>query len=475
MPQQQLRTYEQILQRMIAKVVTRSALSDLTDSGAVRHILTAVAREVDDGYYQLTRVTDGFSLDRAAGFDLDERARDIQPGTLRRLGPRRATGFQVFSRPTNDGTTLTIPVGTAVRRADGTVARTTQEATITNTSPEVITGHGVGRDSNAVTVTADTAGAAGNAAINAYSRFVSRPSGIVETLNTTALTGGRDTESDDAFRARLRNFVASLARNTAQALEFAAIGVVNPAGTNEVVYSHVFEDPIQRGNVTLFIDDGAGTTRTSESATSENVTAGLAGPPADSAVGGEEFLTLDNAPVDATQPITITRTPAGGSAIALVLNTDVFLNPANGRMYFATPLLAGDVVNATYTYYTGLITQVQRVIDGDPNDRANYPGWAAAGVRVIVREPRVRTIAVEGTLTLREGFEFTTVQTAVQTSITEYINQLGISGDVIRNEIIERIMAVDGVLDVSLVAPSDNVNILDSEIPRTSLASLAIT
>ncbi len=477
MPQQQLRTFPQILQRLVARIVARSALSDLTEASAVRHILAAVARELDDGYYQIARVTDAFSIDRATGFDLDERARDIQPGTLRRIGPVNAQGQQIFSRATNTGTTLTIAAGTAVKRADGTVARTTQEAVITNISPEQITGHGVGRDSNAVAVTAAEAGAAGNAAIGAYDRFVNRPTGVVETTNTAAFVNGRDTESDDDFRARLRSFVASLARCTPEALAFAVIGTQNPLPntTNQVLFSHVFVDPVQRGNVTLYIDDGAGTARTVATVANENVTTGLAGPPANTAVGGEEFLNLDNAPIDPDQPITVTRTPSGSPAVTLVQNTDYFLNPANGQIFFTSALSAADVITASYTYYTGLIAEVQKVVDGDPNDRADFPGFRAAGVRVLVREPTVVNITVEATITLLEGFDFALTSTAVESAITDYINQLGISADVIRNEIIERIMGVDGVLDVGLVTPAENVVVLDNEIPRTSTASITIT
>ncbi len=472
MPQQQLKTFPQILQRLIAKTVARSELSDLTDSSSVRHILAAVAREVDDAYYQMTRVTDSFSIDRAAGLDLDERARDIQPGTLRRLGPRRAQGLVVFSRATNDLTTIRVNAGTAIKTADGLIARTLEEAVITPTSPEQVTGHGLGRDAAPVSAIMDTPGADGNVAIGAITRFVNRPAGIVEVTNSSAFTGGRDQESDDSFRARLKEFVGSLARNTVEALEFVAVGIEDPTtGSNKQVrFSHAFEDPIQRGNVTLYVDDGSGTARTVQTVTGENVTLGLVGPPADTAVGGEEFLQLDNWPVDARVPFEIRL-----NATPLVNNTDYFLDPTNGRIFFTTPLANTDVVEADYTYFDGLIQEVQKVVDGDPADRANYPGWRAAGVRVVVNEPVIRNIEVEATLTLVLGTEFATAQAAVETAITDYINQLGISGDVVRNEIIERIMSVTGVSDVSLALPTGNINILDNEVARTTSGQISIT
>lgn len=467
MPRLQQRRYEAILQNIINRVVARTNLSDLTDSSALKQVIAAFAREIDEVYFQLTRLTDLFSIDRAAGDDLDERAKDIQPGTLTRLGARRSIGTIVFSRTLSTGGTIVIPTGTKVKTSDGLVFATTQQAQIEDTSVEQIAGHGVGRDSNVVSATADAAGEDGNVAQNTIIKFVSKPSGVSEVTNPGAFTGGRDEEDDDAFRARLKAFISALARSTVQALEFIAVGVENPTVSGQqVLFSHVFEDPVDRGNVILYIDDGAGTAVTTATATNEDVTLGLAGPPPDSAVGGEEFLQLDNYPIfEGTAPVLVSST-RGTLTAGTATGGEYDINPASGRIYFDPPLVTAETIDATYTYYTGLIAEVQRVIDGDVNDRTNYPGYRAGGVLVRVQAPTVINQNVTAVLTVLDGYERAAVVTTAEDEVSRYINNLGISGDVIRNELIERIMSVPGVFDVALTFPTVNQPILDNEVAR---------
>lgn len=478
----QLRDYAQILQRLIARTVSRSGLSDLTNSSGVRHLLGGVAREVDDAYYQLTRLSSVFSIDTATGQDLDERAQDISPSILFRTSGLRSTGLMVFSRPTNTGVTLTIPRGTIVSTSDGIQVRTLAEAVITNSSVEQISGHGVGRDSNSVSATSVAVGSASNIAAGTATILSSRPSGVSEATNTSAFTGGRDRETDDEFRERIRLFINGLARSTVQALRYGVYGVANPAAgaTNTVVFSHVFEDPIDRGNVIVYIDDGSGTARTVESITGENVCEGLAGSVADTAVGNEEYLNLDYWPVDATFVTLESRTgdPAGVNSSlrgTLTANTHYYLNPANGQVYFVPALVAGEYIVASYDHFTGLIEEVQKVIDGDPANRTTYPGYRAAGVRVLVATPSIVSIEVEGTITFEEGATRTTVLADAESSVLNYINTRGISGDIVRNEIIERIMATTGVLDVDLVLPAANIAVQDDELPRSTSGDVRLT
>lgn len=474
MPKLQLKRHEQILERMISRVVARTDLSDLDDASAVKHLLSAFAREMDDGYFQMTRLTDLFSIDSAAGDDLNERAKDIQPATLTRIGTRRSIGLIVFSRATNTGITDVIPTGTAIKTADGAVFNTTQQAQITNTSPEQITGHGVGRDSNLVSATAATPGLAGNIAPQVAIKFVSKPPNINEVENPSAFTNGRDEETNDEFRTRLRDFVNALAKSTVQALEFVAIGIQDPTPSvdKQVIFSHVFEDPIDRGNVILYVDDGAGTAATRQTNTAENVTLGLLGPPLDSAVGGEEFLSLDEKPVDQSQPFTLTSDSRG----VLTLGVDYFLNPASGLIFFVPALIPTEVITATtYDTFTGLIQEAQKVVDGDKADRQNYPGWRAGGTIVRVLPPVVVQATTTAVLSVQEGFDRAAVVVEAKAAVSAYINGLGISGDIIRNELIEQIMSVPGVVDLSLTVPSANIPVLDNEIPRIIDADNNIT
>src|SRR5687768_14526979 len=117
MPSGQIRREEQILARLVAGVVARTGLVDLNDVSVVKAILAATSREMGDAYYQLLLLRDTFGIETAAGGELDDRAREIQPGTLVRRSARRSVGQVVLFRATNTGLTLTVPAGTVVKTA----------------------------------------------------------------------------------------------------------------------------------------------------------------------------------------------------------------------------------------------------------------------------------------------------------------------------------------------------------------------
>lgn len=462
MPTVVLKRAEQILQALINKIVARTDLSDITDASSLKHLLAAVAREIDEVYFQLGLISDRFAISSAVGDDLDERALEIQPSLISRRSSLKATGAVVFSRSLTTGL-VTIPTGTMVKTASGEEFSTTEDGTIADGD----------QDSSEVGIVAETAGTSGNVAAGTIIRFGSRPAGVDTVENTSALGNGVDRETDDEFRARIKAFIRTLPRNTPEALEFVAREVVLDTTGERVVYAHVFEDPEDRGEVTLYIDNGSGTTETVEVilAVPEIMTEGLAGPPAGSAVGGEEFLWLDNKPVKTQAAYVFTSSTRG----VLVEDDDFVLNDASGQVFFPIALSAGEIITATYTAFTGLIEEVQKVIDGDPDDRVNYPGWRAAGVRVRVATPQILQQTVEGTLVIKEGFDSEDVIEDAQTEVAAYINGLGISGDVLRSRIIKAIMSVPGVYNVTLTEPAEDVIMNDDELPRVTAGDIDLS
>jgi uncharacterized phage protein gp47/JayE len=455
---------------MISRVVTRTRLSDVADSSSVKHVLAAASRSDDEQYYQMSLLLQLFSIDTAQGEDLDERAKDIQPAVVTRREAVKATGVVVFSRAGTTGT-VTIPIGTKVKTADGVIFTTTSVGTITPTSPEKISGHGVGRDSNDVAVVAEQPGTSGNVIADTIIKFDTKPVGVDEVTNQAALVNGLDEETDSSFRNRLKAFVASLARCTVSALEVNVIGQSDPTSGQTILFAKVVEDIVNRGDVILYIDDGTGAAESVDTVTGENVTEGLAGPPPDSAVGGEERLNLNEYPIKEVDPITISSSIRG----ALTINVEYYLNPASGQINFDPPLVATEVITASYTYYTGLIKLAQTVVDGDPNDRITYPGLRAAGVLVRVRTPQILLQTITATLTVAEGYDFLDTKDLVIQAIKDYINNLNISDDVIRNQLINQVMDVPGLNDILLTAPANNIAILDDQLARTQDANITIT
>jgi len=461
MPALILKSYEQLLQAMINHVVAQSDFSDVTDASQFKHLLSAPAREMDEIYFQMGTMRDLFSLDAAVGDDLDARAQEIQPALLTRGSATKATGFVTFGRTGTSGT-VNIPAGTVVKTADGKEFETTAVGQIMN-------GFSTSAD---VPIIAKIAGIDGNVVPSTILKFDNKPTGVETVINNSDTNFGLDEETDDSFRARIREFISSLARCTPEALEFVAKAVVLSSG-QRVIYSHAVEDTINRGEVTLYIDDGQGTAESFIEIPAENVTEGLAGPPPDSAVGGEEILTLNNKPVRRAGPTAFALT----SSVRGVLTDTVefVLNDANAELFFTPPLVVGEVITAAYTAFDGLMAAVQKVIDGDPADRLNFPGWRAAGVRVLIAVPQVLIVQVTSNLVIRDGFSTVDVATNVQNALLEYINNLGISGDVIRNRLIEVAMSVDGVDNLTMTDPVSDIVMLDDQLPRTTTSNLTLT
>ena len=539
MPKFTTKSHEQILAAMLAKAVSRTKLSDVNDASAIKHVLSASARQDAEQYYQMTLLLQLFSIDTATGDDLDQRAKDIQPGLISRLPATKAVGTVVFSRKGTTGTNV-IPVGTRVKTPDGKAYMTTTQGTISPTSPEQISGHGVGRDSNFVSVIAIVAGTVGNVAAGTVNKFDSKPAGIDEVINLSTFSQGTDLETDDSFRARIKAYVASLARCTVGSIEAQVIGQQDPVSGVTVLFAKVWEDPINRGNVIVYVDDGTGTaesvsrtalalagtwtwngtttvlaTNTSgvvagdfirldasptlffqiqtivpntsvtilnpgaatiptgaggSSKATENVTLGLNGPPANTAVGGETTLWLNNKPIKVSEPLAIVSSTRG----VLVNTVDYLLNEATGQIDFLTPLSTGEQIEANYTHYTGLIAFVQKIIDGDPNDRTTYPGLRAAGVLVLAQTPQVLLQNVNVTITVLEGYDQTDTRNNVRQAIKDYINTLAISGDLIRERLSQFITVVPGVYDVIITTPAANVPVLDDQMARTTDSNIIV-
>lgn len=605
------KTQEQLLAQAIAKLVSRTGLNDVGDSSVLKHLLAAMARLDSQQYYQIGLLLQLFSIDTATGDDLDARAKDIQPATLTRLQAAKATGTVVFSRQGTAGSVI-IPVGTKVKTGDGKVFSTTTVGNISPTSGEQISGHGTGRDSNLVNVVAEVPGSAGNVAGGTVVKFDSKPAGVDEVQNPSTFSNGRNKETDDNFRTRLKAYVSGLARCTIGAMEAFLIGEQDPDSGASIISANVFEDPVNRGNITVYVDDGTGTaeavdhshvllaadyvwngtltvTTTDEAneltvgdfiklyssgimfevktigytplagtwtwggtttvlstdtsglapgdfikfgttgiffeiisivpntsvlidnpdleaipngsgatykqgdpvsltidnpsaeiipnatgatyKAGENLTLGLSGPPPNTAVGGETLLWLNSVPVKNTEPFALISTTRG----VLVIDVDYLLNPATGQLDFLTALTVGEKVVADYAYYTGLIAYAQKIVDGDPNDRVNFPGLRAAGVYARVQTPQVLLQNVNCTITVLEGFDQAEARTKVIQAIKDYINTLGISGDLIRSRLIEKIMAVAGVYNVTLAVPANDVIMLDDQLARTADPNIVVT
>jgi len=159
--------------------------------------------------------------------------------TLQRKQATYASGSVIFSKG-SDTNVVTIPVGTSV--SSGTVTfTTTREVSFSGT------------DSSLVPIVANIIGLAGNVGIREINQFsTTLPAAITSVYNLIATSGGADEEGMDEFSERFSVWAKSLGRNNVYTISTYAMMV---DGVHSVSVRENYPD---RGDVTIYIEDGSG-------------------------------------------------------------------------------------------------------------------------------------------------------------------------------------------------------------------------
>jgi uncharacterized phage protein gp47/JayE len=423
-----------------------------------------MGRAIEKGQQLMADLLDETDIDLATGVELDERAKIYNATILARLTAAKATGTALqFSRQSSTGV-VTIAIGTQVKvpaSSGGTdlIYETTTVGTIADGATT----------SNNVSFRAVVAGADYNVDPNTITGFVTKPSGVDFVTNLSSVTNGQDEETDDEFRKRIKLYRQSLPRGTVKALEGAVFGVEDSTSGKRVQWVSVVEDEYDPGYVDVYVDDGAGTALGSTT----QVTGGtiLA-----SAVGGEVDLYIPAAQI----PVLDTESFALYINAGLVSSSNYYINYPAGHIKlkasaYPSGLTALDAVTGDWWYHDTFIQEVQKVVDGDDGDRANYPGYRAAGVIVTVRVPTTIPQTVTANLSVAAGYSQTEAISDAEVAVSDYINNLGIGEDVIYHELVERLMGVSGVVDVQFTTPTNNVLINDQQVARITTGQITIT
>lgn len=426
-----------VLADLVSAVVARTDLSDVTTTGSLYGVLRALASELGEAHMSVSLLVQLFGIFTARGTDLAQVARTIAPGLLAPGSARHSVGRVQFTR--------TAPLAPATEfLAPGTVCLSDTGLRFVTTAAAFASGFGL--TTNEVSAVAAEPGEDSNIAAGAIRLIASGSSPFISATNTTPFTGGRSRESDDSFRTRLLNYVASLSRSTPEAFLGSILGATDLATGKVVQFVKVFEDPADRGNVIVYIDDGAGSAKElSTPVAGEIVTA--------AAAGGEEYLYLATGPICESEPLTVTSSIRG----ALTRGVDFWLNPASRLLWFTPPLVATEAITAGYTPYMNLVATVQKIIDGDPRDLENYPGLRAAGVVVRVQTPLVLTLPIAMRLTVDSSYDRVELRAQADDVTLRYVNSLGIGESFVLNELVQRVMEIAGVTDVAISAPTSNI------------------
>ena len=156
-----------------------------------------------------------------------------------------ASATEIFSRQTGDPVEITIPIGTIVGTSSGLLYTTTAAGAILsgNTS------------SSAIPITANEAGIAYDAQINAITVLNSSVPGVNSVTNNIAASGGRDKETNSEYFARFTNFILGLQGSNRFGIFTAA---VNVATIQSAYVEDHFPPALGIYNFTAYVDDGSG-------------------------------------------------------------------------------------------------------------------------------------------------------------------------------------------------------------------------
>lgn len=169
-----------------------------------------------------------------------------------------------------------------------------------------------------VEITAIEAGSSGNisvGAIDGEGAFPSAPFDGARARNESKITTGKDLESDDELRDRIKNYIQGVTRAVKQAILNAIVGLVDPETAKRVVSANIILPIDVAGDVKVYIDDGTGFEPSFRSQGFETVLA--------RSTGGEQRLQIDNFPISKAQVESNSQEPYDMSSGVLTLTYQV--------------------------------------------------------------------------------------------------------------------------------------------------------
>lgn len=302
-----------------------------------------------------------------------------------------------------------------------------------------------------VPVEAERVGTTYNVGINQINTLGSSISGITSVTNEAATINGTNVETDPDFRARL--IAAPVARWTEADLESLIKNITGVRGAT--------------------VDDG----ERIEELTSTGQTAQSTWWKNDLAIEtGDIFrVTFYDYSVDTRYDLesTITTVDAG----------EYWLDDSSGPttvIQYRGPngdgsLSTNDTLTVTYMdddigvgIFRAIIIPVTPPLSVTLRDtiEASIKSNKAIGVSYFVDEPIFSKIDLEVTLVLDSGFVVSDVDTEIQDSLTAHMDTLEVGGTLYHNKLIDIIMAVEGITDITKIAYDTNQEEVTKGIPN---------
>ena len=421
----------EITRDLVARVVARTSLTDLSETSTLGVLLRSVGEQIAEADVRLAQIRDAFTLAGASGVDLDERAEEIG---ITRLVATSASGSVVVSR-TDSSAALTIPKGSVFGRGDGDTTYATTAAVIMPTGALDAT----------LAIVASTRGTLGNAPPRAINTIIDAPSALVSVVQGVAIANAADAESDLALKARATGALNSLARAQPVALEYTARTFSASDGTRASTAT-LYELPTQAGRCELLIDDGSGIADNPPTRSGEAVSLTL------NAVVGQ-LIGIESPVVSGV------RVRANNTV--LVEGRDYSVSRSRGVVTLVeSSVSVGDaIVVDTYDVYTGLVAELQSEINGDPADITS--GHRAAGVVVRVLPAPVQRVSLDVLFVAQSGATIQTLKSQVESAVVAFLSSLGAGVPAYRASLIATVMSVDGVQNAKILTSGTSSEISD--------------
>jgi uncharacterized phage protein gp47/JayE len=251
-----LKGFSQLVQDMGAALQSSaSSLVDVSVGSVVRAIFEANASVVLWLQWLILQVLQTTRAATSQGPDLDSWMLDFGQ---RRLPASPATGIVTFSRFAAN-LPVSIPVGTIVKTADGSLSfSVTEDQSLSIWQPSAsvyVVPSGV--NSAEVPVICTAGGLVGNVLASAINVIAASLPGIDQVINVSPLSNGADAETDQAFRNRFQNYLASLSRATLTAV-LNAITNVRQGLDVSIAENTAANGAAQIGFFLVILDDGTG-------------------------------------------------------------------------------------------------------------------------------------------------------------------------------------------------------------------------
>lgn len=192
--------------RLLLSMRARDSEITYFGPGPIRAFFYAIAVELQHLYYRLFRADLKQDPLRAVGTDLDEIG---QSRGISRLGASQSSAVLTFT-----GTVGTTIVSTfQVRTTSGQIYATTEGGTIVADSDNP--GTNAPMKLLAQSVSSGSVSAAGQGTINQVVSFTGISGGTLQSVvNEAPSVGGADAETDDQYRSRIVNYLATLNQGT---------------------------------------------------------------------------------------------------------------------------------------------------------------------------------------------------------------------------------------------------------------------